>query len=246
MKEIFNIFLKTKEKKPEEEKKLRSKGKIIADYREKNSMVIPELISMGIEVDVKELKVADYIINGVAVERKTVNDFINSMKTGRLVRQLEEMQQYDSRLLIIEGIDEQDLYSDKKKDEDVEYPEEMESAGMHPNSIRGFLLSILLNYKIPLMFTKDQEDTAKFLDVLARKKPREAPLNVAKKFRDKEEQARYILEGFPGIGPKTGKKLIKRFKSVKRVINASEEELRKEIGKRAEDLVRIINQEFRG
>lgn len=65
---------------------------------------------------------------------------------------------------------------------------------------------------------------------------------MAKKFHTKEEQSRYILEGFPGIGPKTAKKLIKKFKTVKDVINAPEEELKKEIGKKAENFIRIINQ----
>ena len=226
MKEIFNIFSRRKTKLPE-------KPKIEIDYREKNSLVVSELINLGLDVEIKELKVADYLVNGTAIERKTVSDFISSMKNRRLIRQLEELQQYESKLLIVEGIDEQELYTDSE-----------EIIGMHPNSIRGFLLSILLNYKVPVIFTKNYMDTAKFISVLSKKEPREAPLNATKKFRSRKEQAQYILEGFPGIGPKTAKKLLKKFRTIKSIINAAEEDLKKEIGKKAENLLRIIEQEY--
>lgn len=229
MKKIFDIF--------RHQKKEESEKKVIVDYREKNAMIIPELISMGISVEIKELKVADYLINGVAIERKTVMDFINSMKTGRLTKQLEELKQYETRLLIIEGIDEQELYSEATL-------EDGKQIGMHPNSIRGFLLSILLNYKTPIIFTKDYSDTAKFFSVLSKKEAREAPLKVSKKTLDKKEQIQYILEGFPGIGPKTAKKLLKKFGTIKDILNAPEEELKKEIGKKAENILRIINQKY--
>ena len=175
MKEIFNIFSRGKIKEIK-------KPKIEIDYREKNSLVVSELNSLGLDIEMKELKVADYIVAGVAIERKTVSDFISSMKNRRLLRQLEELQQYESRLLIVEGTDEQELYTDSE-----------ENMGMNPNSIRGFLLSILLNYRVPIIFTKNYEDTAKFISVLSRKEPRETPLNVTKKFRNKKEQAQYIL-----------------------------------------------------
>lgn len=230
MKEIFNIFKKKKKREGPIEK-----PKIIADYREKNSLVISELINLGIDIETKELKVADYLIAGTAVERKTVSDFINSMKNGRLVNQLEELRQYESRLLVVEGVDEQELYSDDSSEDNI---------GMHPNSIRGFLLSILLNYKVPIIFTKNYEDTAKFLAVLCKKKPREISLNIKKRAHNQKEQSQYVLESFPGIGPKTARKLLKKFRAIKDMINAPEEDIKKVIGKKAENLIRIINYKY--
>jgi Fanconi anemia group M protein len=230
MKEIFNIFQRKKEKETPVEK-----PKITADYREKGSLVISELVALGIDVEIKELKVADYIITGTAIERKTVSDFISSMKNGRLVSQLEGLRQYESRLLVVEGIDEQELYSDDFSEDKL---------GMHPNSIRGFLLSILLNYRVPIIFTKNYEDTAKFLSVLSRKKPRETPLNVKKRAYNQKEQSQYILESFPGIGPKTAKKLLKKFRTIKDLINSPEEDIKKTIGKKADNIIRIINYRY--
>ena len=227
---LSDIFSKENYKIKKEKK---DKSKIIVDYREKNSLVISELIKLGFGIEFKELKVADYIVKDVAIERKTVSDFISSMINRRLLKQLEELQQYKNKLLIIEGTDEQELYTDSE-----------EKIGVHPNSIRGFLLSILIKHKIPIIFTKDYEDSAKFISILSRRKHKELSLNVSKKSLDKKEQLQFILEGFPSIGTKTAKRLLEKFKTIKNIINASQEELKEIMGKRAEIMRRIIDEEY--
>ena len=230
-KEIFNIF--TKSEKIIKDKDQKEKIKIQVDYREKQSLLPSELISLGLEIEFKELKVADFIVKNIAIERKTVSDFISSMVNKRLLRQLEELQQYEKKLLIIEGIDEQELYSN----------EESEVIRMHPNSIRGFLLTILLRHNIPVLFTKDYKDSAKFIDLIARKKETELSLVAKKKARNKKEQMQFILESFPGIGPKTAKKLLQEFKSLKEIFNCPQEKLQKLIGKKA-DIFKLIQENY--
>ena len=228
MKEIFNIFPK------QEEKIKKIEGpKITADYREKNCFVASELIRLGLKVEFRELKVADYLVNDVAIERKTVSDFISSMINKRLLNQLEELQQYENKLLIIEGIDEQELYTDSG-----------ERTGVHPNSIRGFLLSILLKHKIPIIFTKNSEDTARFISILSKRKGKELSLNVNKKTLNKKDRMQFILESFPSIGPKTAKKLLEKFKTIKNIVNASQEELKEVIGKKAEILRKLVEEQY--
>ena len=203
---------------------------IIADLHEKNSLVAAELVSLGVTVDFQHLKVADYITGNVAIERKTVSDFISSMINKRLLRQLEELKQYEKKLLIIEGIDERELYNGDNDDNP-------EIKGMHSNSIRGMLLYISLEANCPIILTKDYQDTAKFLFLIARrmeKGKKEISLHGKKKARNKKEQIQYILEGFPGIGPATAKKLLKKFKTIKNILNTPIEELKKLKGKKAE------------
>lgn len=221
---LLDIFSKSKRKKREK------KIKILVDYREKNSLVASSLIRMGLEVEFKNLKVGDYIVNNVAVERKTVSDFISSMINKRLSKQLEELQQYRERLLVIEGFDEQELYSEEK-------------IGMHPNAIRGFILSILLKHKVPVIYAKNSEDTAKFLAVLSKKELKESSLNVSKKSLNARERKQFILESFQGIGPKTAKKLLKEFRTIKNIINLADEDLRKFIGKKA-DSFGIVGEKY--
>ena len=257
MKPIFNIFSKTI---PKIKKEILPKEKIIVDYREKNSLVASELRRLGLNVEFKELKVADYIVKDIAIERKTVSDFIGSMINKRLLNQLEELQQYENKLLIIEGIDEQELYTDSEENSVRFHRRQLETAhprqegkskktvgcfqGVHPNSVRGFLLSILLKHKIPIIFTKNSEDTAKFILILSKRKEKELSLNVNKKTLNKKDRMQFILESFPSIGPKTAKKLLKKFKTIKNIVNASQEELKKVIGKKAEILKKIIDGEY--
>lgn len=236
MKKIFGIF--SRRQTPSKEK-----PRIIIDYREKNSLVPSELIELGLEIEFKNLKIADYLVKGVAIERKTVSDFVSSMINRRLIKQLEELTQYKDKLLIIEGIDEQELYTDSRDG----LPDRKPTGGfqrMHPNAIRGFLLSILLKYRVPIIFTKNYEDTAKFLSVLSKRKPKELPLNVKKKNLNKKEQLQFMIEGFPSIGPKTAKKLLKKFHTIKNTINSSEEDLKKIIGKKAEIMKKIIDSRY--
>lgn len=218
-KQIYNIFSKPQKNK---RKKEIQKQKIIIDYREKNSLVASKLIYLGLKIEFRELKVADYLVNNIAIERKTISDFISSMINKRLTNQLEEIQQYQNRLLIIEGFDEQELYNDEN------------GTGVHSNAIRGFLLSILLKHKVPIIFSRNYKDTAKFIWILSRKKETESSLNVTKKSLNKKERMQFILEGFPGIGPKTAKKLLEEFKTLKKIINTPTKDLTKTIGKKAE------------
>jgi ERCC4-type nuclease len=229
MKPLLDIFAKNSEKKINQ---VREKQKIIIDYREKSSLVASTLVELGFEIEFRELKVADYLVNNVAIERKTVSDFINSIINKRIIRQLQELQQYQDKLLIIEGIEEQDLYSD-----------DFENRMIHPNAIRGFLLSVTVKNKIPVIFTKNYEDTARYLAVLARKKERESSLNVSKKSLNKKERMQFILESFPGIGPKTARKLLEKFKTIKNISNATIEELTEVIGKKA-DVFKLLEEEY--
>ena len=231
MKQIFDIFSRKSPARIDGRESGSQKQKIIVDYREKNSLVISALIRLGIEIEFRELKVADYIVKDVAIERKTINDFISSMINKRLFNQIQELQQYKNRLLLIEGIDEQELYSD-------------EEGGVNGNAIRGFLLSILLKHNIPIIFTKNAEDTAKFISVLSKKQKKEMALKTKKRILNKKEQLQFIIESFPEIGPKTAQKLLTKFKTIQNIINAPEQELKEIIGKKAEVITRLTKMNY--
>lgn len=212
VKEFINIFSKRPKK------IIRDQAEIIADYREKNSLVISKLKKLDAIVELKELKVGDYIANSTVVERKTIPDFLSSMKNKRLTKQLEELQQYKNRLLIIEGFKEKDIYRE---------------SSINENAIRGFLLSICLKHNVPIIFTKDEEDTSKFLIILAKKKETPASLNATKKALNQKEQMQFILESFPGIGPKKSKLLLEKFGSLQNIFTADMLDLKKILGKKA-------------
>ncbi len=201
---------------------------IIIDNREKNSLVISELISLNAKIELKQLEVADYIIGNTAIERKTISDLISSMLNKRLFPQLENLKQYENCLLIIENYQNLDLKETK----------------LNENAIRGLLLSISLDYKIPIIFTKDEKDTAMFLSLIAKKKKTEISLRAKLKIKD-SQRLQFILEGFPNIGPKTAKKLLKKYKTIKSIINAQKEEIKFLIGKKADKFIELINKKYK-
>jgi len=203
---------------------------IIADIHEKNSLVLSEIhSSKQVRLEIKSLKIGDYLIGKTIIERKTVSDFISSMINKRLIQQLRQMQKYKQQLLIIEGIDEQELYRDDTK--------------LNPNAIRGFILSIITNYKIPIIFTQNYEDTSKYLITLAKQqlKPQTQITLHSRIPRTIKEQKQYILESFPNIGPVTSQKLLKKFKTISNVINATEEELKNVLRDKTQKFKEILN-----
>src|SRR3989344_8128960 len=218
---FLNIFSQSKMKNE------KSKPIITIDNRERSSLVVAELLNRNeIKIEFQQLPIADYLINGIAIERKTVPDFKSSIMDKRIFDQIKNLQQYPKHLLILEGILDEDLYN----------------IGMHENAFRGFLLSLALQYKVNIIFTHNAADTAKYLCVLAlNKESSEISLRPSRILLTKEEQQQFILEGFPNIGPVTAKKLLSHFKNLKNIFNASEAELQPFLGKRTIDFLKLLN-----
>lgn len=220
---FHNIFQKLIGKSKNKQK---IKPKIIADIHEKDSMILAELKSNeDIELEITSLKIGDYLIGNTIIERKTIGDFISSMLNRRLIEQLNQMQQYNRRLVIIEGKI-KDLYE-----------------SINPNSIRGFILSIINNYNTNIIFTKDYEDTSQYLIILAKQqlKPKSKISLHSRIPKTIKEQKQYILEAFPNIGPRKAELLLKKFKNLNNVFNASEEELKDVLKNQSKNFKEILN-----
>lgn len=218
MAKILDIFSKRQAKKEK-------KGKIVVDNRERNSSVVSELVGMGYSVEWRQLAVGDYLVNGVAIERKTVSDFKSSIVNKRIVSQLLELKQYPKSFLIVEGIIDEDVYS----------------GGIHENAFRGFILSILLEFGVGIVYTHDAKDTAKYIDVLARRREKgEIGIRASKILLSREEQQQFILEGFPNVGAVKAKALLEKFGSLGKIFGASEEELKEILGVRAEEFRKLL------
>ena len=212
--------------------------KIIVDNREKNSLVISELIENGIDVEIKHLNLADYLIsNEIAVERKTINDFVLSMLDKRLINQLKDLKRnYKFPLLIIEKDDHQSLYKP------TGHP------SIHENAVRGMMLTVTTSFGIPTILTDDYKDTALYLALLAKRQlkgKQEFSLVAKRKAYGMKDQQQIIIESFPGIGPKTAKEILKKFHSIRAFANASVDELKQtKLGKKAELIKRILDANY--
>jgi len=99
-------------------------------------------------------------------------------------------------------------------------------------------------HQIPIIFSENSEDTAKFIDILSSKKEKELNLNAKKRIFSGKEQLQFIIESFPGIGPKKAKKLLEKFGNIQNIILASEEDLKEILGKRAKEIRNIIESKY--
>ncbi len=209
---------------------------IFADSREGGSKVIKKIKEMGVDTQLKTMTTADFVVSSrVAIERKTVRDFVDSIIDKRLITQLKDLKEhYERPLIIIEG--EEDIYSIRK---------------IHPNAIRGMLSTIAISYGIPILQTKSQEETAKLIKSIAKREQtdieKEFGIRMERKPLTTKEQQEFIIESLPGIGPSLAKSLLNKFGSVKKIINADQESLIDidQLGKKkAEEIVKIIKEGY--
>jgi len=227
-----NLVLAPREQKLD---KYIEKVKIIADYREKGSAVIKEIIDQA-ELELQQLKVGDYILSPqCCVEYKNMSDFVDSLVDGRLLQQVKDLKQnFPKPLIIVEG--QQDMYTVRN---------------IHPNAIRGLLATITVSYGVPLLQTKNSKDTAGLLLSVAKreqdKTAREFSLHSGKKPMSMKEQQEYIVSALPGVGMSLAKTLLKKFGSIKSVMNADMDSLKSVelIGdKKAGDIKELIDAHY--
>lgn len=188
-------------------------GSVFVDPREREMGKLLE--SLGLEITLKTLEVGDYVVSDrIAIERKTAEDFVASViDPGRdLFGQLSDLARtYDRPVLILEG---SNFYSRQ----------------VHPNSIRGALAAVAVDFKVPIIPTQNQEDTAQAIAMLARREAaegREPKVHGRKTARTLKEQQEYLISAIPSVGLAVARNLLKHFGSVENVMIASEEDLQK-------------------
>ncbi len=176
---------------------------IIADTLEEK--IIDELKKIkGCKVIEKRLEVADFVVSErVGIERKKARDFVRSIMDGRLFRQVEELKEnFEKPVLIIEGNN---------------------FKGIHPNALRGALAALAVDFQIPIIWTKNSEDTALTIYLLAKREQEEKRKSVGfkgkKKAKTSEEHAVNILCSFPGIGPEKARVILQHTRDLKTFFN---------------------------
>lgn len=215
--------------------------KIIIDNREPKELI--RELAKDLEIEIKQLSTADIILQSknklgkeitIGCERKTLNDFLNSIIDKRILQQLICLKEnFHVPILIIEG--KENIYTIRK---------------FHPNAIRGMLASIAIDFQIPILQTKNYRDTASLIKVIARRI--EKPTSIISSLKKRKpptlkELQEYIIGSLPGIGPTLSVALLKRFKSVKKIINTSKKELQKikKLGpKKAELIKKVIESKY--
>ena len=210
------------------------KMKIIIDDRELQSQVVKYLHKFGVETQIQRLDVADYIISDkIAVERKTGRDFADSLCDRRLFEQsIHLCNSYETPIMIIEN-----------------YAGVLER-NITPQSLHGAMLSLTLKFKITIVHTMSEYDTANMLKTLLKRQTnanKTFQIHSNKPCKTLSEQQEYIVASISGVGVVAARALLSHFKTVKNVMTASVDELQEVDGigeKSAEKIKTILNSKY--
>lgn len=194
--------------------------RIIADYREEPSGIPGLLRKKRVNVEMEALGSGDYSINGkIMVERKTKEDFVQSLITNRLFSQCQKIKKYNEYpLFIIEG----DPYKTRHN--------------ISKQAVKGAILSVSVAWQIPVLFTESKEETVDVL-IMAGHQTELAKVPIVRSgYKPKRIRNRklWFVQGLPEVGPLLAIRLLEKHNSIERVINLSRDELIqiKGIGKR--------------
>jgi DNA excision repair protein ERCC-4 len=184
------------------------------DDREAASGVVDLLAARDeVRVEICRLAAADFCVNGrIFVERKTAQDFVASVATGRVFRQAARLRVVPGRsLLVIEGYD---LLGGRYH--------------IPRRAVRGAIVSLSVSWRLPVVQVADMAETVDLLVFTGRQHFRHLwgggerdepkPTHV-------ERLRRHVLQGLPGVGKSTAEKLLLAFGSIEKVITAGEDEL---------------------
>jgi len=209
---------------------------LFVDSRE--SELAELLHSKGANAHLGALKVGDFVLaEDIGCERKTVEDFVNSLVDGRLFDQAKRMREaFAKPFMIVEG--------------DISLLPSIRNVA--PAALMGALSSLVLDWNIPILITKDKEETADMLMIIARReqngKKRSLPTRPEQKPQTLTEAQQFFVEGLPQIGPELARNLLKHFGSPKKLVNAPVDELQKVGGigdKKAEIIRKLLDTEFK-
>lgn len=207
---------------------------IIIDYREKTIENLLE--NFDCKLDRKSLHIGDFIVSDrVVIERKTAKDFVSSVLDGRLFNQLIELKQFQRPILLIEGYN---CFNTGRE--------------ITPNAIRGALASISIDYQVPIIWTRDEDETAGFIFQAAKReqegKKRPISIRVKRRFKTTEQEQEFLIAGLPKISTVLARRMLEELETPKKIFNASKEDLMKVkgIGKElAEKFERLLNHKYK-
>jgi ERCC4-type nuclease len=189
---------------------------IVVDQRELDAAIARDLsMRAGVETRLETLAVGDYVVSDrVAVERKTVADFLDTLTGGdrSLFEQVGDLSRHYARpVVLLEG---EGLYEERN---------------VHPDAIRGALASLSVDFGVSVLRATGEGDTADLLAVLAKReqttRDRAVSVHGEKSAKTLDEQQEYVVGAIADIGPVTARSLLERFGSVEAVMTANEADL---------------------
>jgi Fanconi anemia group M protein len=180
---------------------------ILADVYERRSGVIEALRRRGVEVEIQHLDAGDYRLTGhVLVERKTVSDFHESLRRGRLWGQIGRLRNAAQLpYLLLEG-------------------RRVDAGPLRSDAVRGALLAVI-GQGVPLIVAETPSVSACWLHLLALRakgvrSSRDRPIYAQRLTSRRELVPEAMLAAVPGISVVGARALLAQFGTVAGVVAA--------------------------
>jgi len=213
---------------------------IIIDKREPD-FYFRMLKNRSIDVKLDQLEIGDFLLpDETVIERKTVNDLINSVVDGRIWLQASNLTQYKHPIILVESRDKwKSFYFSNTK---------------NPHKIYFSAISaITYSFSIPVITLDSKYDTIDFVESLWKKitseKPSSRPVKKMRKTASYDEIRENLLAQIPGISISKAKSLLNHFGTIQNITNANVTELKQlnGIGKKlAKVISAILQEEYKG
>ncbi len=210
------------------------------DERERSSDVPKKLQALGASIIFKMLDVGDYVVSDrVGIERKSATDFVRSIVDGRLFNQAKRLSEvFEKPVIIVEG----------------SVVKAAKLCGVHRRAVIGAQLALAVDMGIATVFTRNEDETAETIFVLARREQEKKggfkSMHVKKpRISSIEEWQLYVLQCFPHVGPKIARRILETYGSIRNFcVNASLSDLARIEGlgeKRASEILQILYAVYR-
>jgi DNA excision repair protein ERCC-4 len=193
---------------------MESKTTVVADDREACADVVQHLLARpDCEVFIRRLRLGDYHIAGrLLVERECWPDLVASIVDGRLFRQACRLAGSPLHaVMLLEGSE-----------------EAIAESAMTREAIQGALISVSVILGIPILRSRDAEESARLMLYAGRQLQSVisgAVTRAGYRPKSKRRIQLHILQGLPAVGPVRAARLLDKYGSVGAVLTAGRENL---------------------
>ena len=187
--------------------------KIVVDTHEPDH-IVALLMDLGMAVERRTITPGDYIVSlDCGIERKTVNDFVSSVFSGRVFEQVDRLREvYAKPILILEGEIEKEL-----------------AKRNNPRAFWGALLKVQSDMGVPVLNTPSIHNTANLLYTLAKRlqknKQNRILIHHKPRLMTQKDWQMHVVASLPGIGDELAERLLNYFGSVRKIVQANESDL---------------------
>lgn len=206
---------------------------LIVNTNQRDTELIPLLEQEEVTIAFSQLKIADFLIAGrMAIIKRTAEEFSHDLKTKMVYRTMPAFKrEYDEPLYIIEG-------------------KTLNVNGTPLPTIRSAITHVSSVSRIPIIRTEDAKETARYLALLVKQAQFSEPATHREVSEpvDEEQPVPWqveLLSHLPDVDRVLAARLMKRFGSLKAVLDARTSELQKVKGlgpKKAEKLKKALVQ----